>query len=735
MLKHIYLRIVNVQKNLNKKINEYNVSNINEEGMNMNHISILSRKENLLLKKNENVYNKNYNNINNMEMKHISEKKENIIKNNYSNDIFNVENFYVDIFKNKMTKGVGQNEYDVINKLNKCNINDSPDNINKDTHSNNIHNICNISNMCNNSSDISIQNIFKQRGDNINTHKIHNNLHFILHYSSYQIIKSLNAPYNYINNKDYFMSLSLICNQLAINKYENKNYWYILSTKLTSILKEKNIHENFHIRWLALILNSYAKINFVNRNFLKGCSEYIQHNYKIMSSENKKDYIIHSFDISQIVNSYTRLNYIDEKLFWYLKKYIDEQIDDMSYQSISNICNAYSKLLNIEKYENMFFKLGMRIRDNIKQFKPQELANILNSYSKFYNIYMNNNIHVNNNVDYKDHLNDSNYLSYNFLKKKKKTFPFFDIFNKAISYILCNYHKFMPIEITMIINSYSKCNIYNNNLFCYLYNYIKKNIHNFHPTELSILCNAYANFNKRENKIFDMIRNILMTNNNINKLEDGNTAMLLHAYAKLLIRDEEFILYLLKNKKHVIQYLDSRNLTLFYVSLIKLNIHIPIYIYNIFKYYIKKKLTTFTDLALISILYSSSTMYPQYYFDIHFISRILFLLNKRKANSKSFCHQMHVSLFVIHSLFNLYIFSLPFLSCIYQLLNVVYDHINKHNYYDINKSNIQKRIYPFLPKNNVHIQSEVNIGPFIVDFLLLHRYNHAQYIYIHRSYK
>lgn len=342
---------------------------------------------------------------------------------------------------------------------------------------------------------------------------------------------------------------------------------------------------------------------------------------------------------------------------------------------------------------------------------------------------MNDVIHMNDII----HMNDN--TSCNYLKRKKRTFPFFDIFNKAISYILCNYFKFMPIEITMIINSYSKCNIYNNNLFSYLYSYIKKNINNFQPPELCILCNAYANFNKRENKIFDMIRNVLMEKNNINKLEDGNVAMLLHAYGKLLIKDEEFILYLLINKKHVIQYLDSRNLTLFYVSLIKLNIHIPIYIYNIFKYYIKKKLSTFTDLGLTSILYSSSTMYPPYYFDIHFISRILFLLNKRKANSKSFCHQIHVSLFVIHSLYNFDTFSLPFLSCIYQLLNVVYDHINKQNYYDIHKSNIQKRIYPFLPKYNIQIQSEVNIGPFIVDFLLLNKNHHAQYMHTHKSFK
>ncbi|SOV73923.1 conserved Plasmodium protein, unknown function [Plasmodium sp. gorilla clade G3] len=734
MLKHIYLRIVNAQKNLNKKINEYNVSNVNEESIRTNKISMLNTKKNLILKKKETIYNENYNNKNNIETEHITERRVNIVKNNYTNEKFILENLFVDISKNKMTKEVDQNEYNVMNKLNKCNINHPSYNINKDTHNNNNNN-SNI-HLCNNSSDTSIQNKYNERVYHINPHKIHNNLHFILHYSSYQIIKSLNVPYNYINNKDYFMSLSLICNQLAINKYENKNYWYTLSVKLTSILKEKNIHQNFHIRWLALILNSYAKINIVNVNFLKGCSEFIR-NYKIRTSENRKDFIIHSFDISQIVNSYTRLNYMDEKLFSYLKKYIEEQIDDMSYQSISNICNAYSKLLNIDKYEDMFFKLSMRIRDNINEFKPQEVANILNSYSKFYNIngVINNNIHIIDNIHDNNNIHVNDNISCNYLKRKKKTFPFVDIYTKAISYILCNYFKFMPIEITMIINAYSRCNIYNNKLFFYLYSYIKKNINNFHGPELSILCNAYANFNKREKKIFDMIRNVLMQKNNINKLEDGNIAMLLHAYAKLLIRDEEFILYLLINKKYVIRYLDSRNLTLFYVSLIKLNIHIPIYIYNIFKYYIKKKLTTFTDLALTSILYSSSTMYPQNYFDIHFISHILFLLNKRKANSKSFCHQMHVSLFVIHSLYNLYTFSLPFLSCIYQLLNVVYYHINKQNYYDIHKSNIQKRIYPFLPKYNVNIQSEVNIGPFIVDFLLLHRNHHAQYLHTHRSFK
>ncbi|KOB87427.1 hypothetical protein PFDG_03462 [Plasmodium falciparum Dd2] len=55
------------------------------------------------------------------------------------------------------------------------------------------------------------------------------------------------------------------------------------------------------MRWLALILNSYATRYFVNVKFLKGSSEIIR-DYYIRSNENRKDYIIHSFDISSLLD-------------------------------------------------------------------------------------------------------------------------------------------------------------------------------------------------------------------------------------------------------------------------------------------------------------------------------------------------------------------------------------------------------------------------------------------------
>ncbi|CRG99810.1 conserved Plasmodium protein, unknown function [Plasmodium relictum] len=675
MLKHIYLRIMNVQKALkNKKITEYNKNNKDDNKIKQE-LSCFTNKlydENVKHRKineNKNDYkkinfecnlNKNLNKTENIE-KEQQELSKYVLAN--SNDFINVTN------RNR------ENEQAYITYQSYL-LNNKNDNYEKFYMNTKL---CEEMNKNNLNDDFNKnKSLYNSINDNAN---LDDNLKFILNYSSIQVIKSLNLNYNYINCKDFFMSLSLICNQLAIHKFDNKKFWYILSIKLTDILKLKDIYKTFCIRWLALILNSFARVNILNKNFMKTSSKFIQH---------YKNEDIHSFDISQIVNSFSKLNYIDSSLFIFLEKFIYDKIDQMSYQSISNICNAYSKL--DLKFEKLFFILSIRIKKDTDKFNEQEIANIINSFSKL------------SKID-------------------------FDLFNKFLQHIYIKFYNFKPIEIVMITNAYSKCNIYNKCFFSHLFSYIIKNSKYFHPAELSILANSYAKFNLREIKVFEIIKKGIIKKENM--LDSGNVAMLLHAYGKLLIREEYFILNLLKKKSHLINLLDCRNLTLFYVSLIKLNIDIPIHIYDNLKLNIIKKLNYFTDLALVSICYSS--MFYKY-FDIRLISLILILLNKRKANSRSFSHQIHVSLFVLHSLYDFYKFSLKFLICLYQLLNRASSYFNKPNYYDINKSTIQKRISPFIPKK-LNIQSEVAIGPFVVDFLLLNKNTHEQYIRNHRSIK
>ncbi|KAI4838968.1 heptatricopeptide repeat-containing protein [Plasmodium brasilianum] len=504
--------------------------------------------------------------------------------------------------------------------------------------------------------------------------ELNDNLMLVLNYSSLQVLRSLNMRYAYVNSKEYFMSLSLICNQLAVNKFNDKEFWLILSNKLTKVLKIKNINKIFCIRWLSLILNSFARVHILNKDFMKEASAVI------MQCRSKDE--MHSFDISQIVNSFSKLNYIDYNLFEFLEKFIYDKIDELSYQSISNICNAYCKLG--KNNEILFSHLSKRVQTNLDKFNEQELANILNSYSKLNEKYVN-------------------------------------LFNKSLQHVLDRFYKFKPVEIVMITNAYSKCNIYCKSFFSSLYCYIKNYSALFQPGELAIIANSYATFNMREVHTFEFIKKRIINKEYL--LEDRNVAMLLHAYGKLLIRDEDFILNLLKKKKDVIKSLDSRNLTLFYVSLVKLNIHIPPDIYKSFKIMISKNLYSFTDLALVSICYAS--MFYMY-FDMKLISSILLLLNKRQASSRSFAHQIHVSLFVLHTLYDFCKFSFKFIECLYHLLIRAYHYVTQPNYYDINKSGIQKRIYPFIPKKFINVHTEVPVGPFVVDFLLLRRIDTQQ---------
>ncbi|CDU16502.1 heptatricopeptide repeat-containing protein, putative [Plasmodium yoelii] len=655
MLKHIYLRIINVEKSL-KKININN-----KLDSNLKHSKFKDNLyEQIYKKKKNNFSERDINNYHQIENENTLLEKCTKTCDNYNSHTFiNLSNNRNDKIGNILNMESVENVESVENAKNAKNVESVE----------NAKNVEKCEEVLLTQLDQNVDLKKRQCTDmnKLNIQSKMDELNIILNYSSIQVIKSLNVKHNYINCKEYFMSLSLICNQLAIYNYKNPNFWKILSIKLIDILKIKNIYKTFCIRWLALILNSFGRVHFLNKTFMKSSAIYIQ-NYKVED--------MHSFDISQIVNSYSKLNYIDYNLFKYFEKIIYNKINELSYQSISNICNAYSKLNpNDTKIYNILIN---KIKKNIDKFNEQELANILSAYSK---------------LNIKD----------------------FDLFNKSLEYIFHKFYNFKPIEIVMITNAYSKCNINNKTMVSYLLSYMKKYYNLFEPPELAIIANACANWNIREYKIFDIIKKGIIKKEHM--LENGNVAMLLHAYGKLLIRDEYFILNIIKKKKHIISYLDSRNLTLFYVSIIKLNIDIPIEIYNNLKLNISKKLHTFTDLALVSICYSS--MFYMY-FDIKLISSILFLLNKRKASSRSFAHQIHVSLFVLQSIYDFYNFSFKFIICLNALLTRAYHYISQKNYYDINKSAIQKRIYPFIPKKkNITIQSEVAIGPFVVDFLLL----------------
>ncbi|KJP89678.1 hypothetical protein AK88_00638 [Plasmodium fragile] len=502
----------------------------------------------------------------------------------------------------------------------------------------------------------------------------HEELRRVLVYASTQVIKSLHLRQHYINSKDYFMSLSLICNQLAAHRFEDHSFWNTLGGRLTALLRNEDVHKTMCVRWLALILNSFARVYVLNEPFLREASIYVR--------RNNKDEKLHTFDISQIANCFAKLNYGDANLFKYMEQQICERIEELSCQSISNICNAYSKL-NLGS-EMLFCRLIEAVKKNLENFNEQEIANILNAYSK--------------------------------LGEKKYT----HLFVNFLPHICAKFDHFKPVEMVMIANAYSKCNLFNKTFFSLLCKYISKNADLFELSEWAILANVYANFNLRDLKIFYLIKK--KVSNKEHFLQHGNVAMLLHAFGKLHIRDEAFIINLVKKKKHIINSLDSRNLTLFYVALIKLNLRIPMDIFSNLKLNISSKLHTFTDLALVSICYSSMFLS---YFDMKLVSSILLLLNERRANSKSFAHQMHVTLFVLHSVYDFRKFSPKFLLCLYQLLTRAYQHIAQPNYYDINKSAIQKRISPFFPKNCLNVQAEVPVGPFVVDFLLTRKQSTA----------
>ncbi|ANQ07625.1 Uncharacterized protein PCOAH_00020470 [Plasmodium coatneyi] len=494
----------------------------------------------------------------------------------------------------------------------------------------------------------------------------HDELTRVLAYASSQVIKSLHLRQHYINSKDYFMSLSLICNQLAAHRFKDHSFWNTVGGRLTELLRTEDVHKTMCVRWLALLLNSFARVYVLNEPFLREASIYLINN---------KEENLHTFDISQIANCFAKLNYGDAKLFKYMEEQICERIDELSCQSVSNICNAYSKLSLGS--ETLFCRLIKAVKKNMDNFNEQEIANILNAYSK--------------------------------LGEKKYT----HLFVNFLPHVCAKFDHFKPVEMVMIANAYSKCNLFNKTFFSLLCNYIERNADLFEPSEWAILANVYANFNLSDLKIFYLIKKKVSDREHL--LQHRNVAMLLHAFGKLHIRDEAFVINLIKRKKHIIDSLDSRNLTLFYVSLIKLNLRIPTDIWANLKQNISSKLHTFTDLALVSICYSSMFLS---YFDMKLVSSILLLLNERRANSKSFAHQMHVTLFVLHSVYNFGKFSPKFLLCLYELLSRAYQHIAQPNYYDINKSAIQKRISPFFPKNCLNVQAEVPIGPFVVDFLL-----------------
>lgn len=504
----------------------------------------------------------------------------------------------------------------------------------------------------------------------------------VLEYASEQIQKSLFLNPYYVNSQEFYMSLSLICNQLAINGYREKSFWCCLSVKLTELLKLQNIYETMCIRWLALILNSFARIPYRNDIFLQNVTKFIL---------NYPNEDMHGFDISQIVNSYAKLGYLDVQVFKFFVKYILEKKKEMSCQSLSNICNAYSKM---NHFENLFFQLSTSIKQKADEFNDQEIANIVNSYSKL----------------------------------QKIDVQLFDQFiHKITNRIFC----FKPVEIVMIANAYAKCNIYKKVLFDNITMYILQKQRQFTPVELSILANSYGKLNLKEMKVFDVIKKGLIEKENL--LGPGNVAMLLHAYGKLAIRESIFLNNLIKKKKHLIPKIDCRNLTLIYVAVIKLNLDIPISIYNSMKYAIITNIYKFTDLALVSIAYSS--LFHKY-FDLTVVSYTLIVLDKRKAQSKSFAHQIQVILFVLNSFYNFSKFSYRFLICLHNLLQRASLFVTQDNYYDINKSSIQKKILPYLPQS-FHILTEVSVGPFVIDFLLLHKsmHNYTHYVKRHRSLK
>ncbi|EUD65652.1 hypothetical protein C922_03900 [Plasmodium inui San Antonio 1] len=494
----------------------------------------------------------------------------------------------------------------------------------------------------------------------------HDELMRVLAYASSQVIKSLHLRQHYINSKDYFMSLSLICNQLAAHRFKDHSFWNTLGGKLTALLRIEDVHKTMSVRWLALILNSFARVYVLNEPLLKEASIYVR---------NCKEENLHTFDISQIANCFAKLNYGDAKLFTHMEQQICERIDELSCQSISNLCNAYSKLSLGSA--TLFCRLIKAVEKNLNNFKEQEIANILNAYSK--------------------------------LGEKKH----YHLFVNFLPHICAKFDHFKPVEMVMIANAYSKCKLFDRTFFSLLCKYTSRNADLFEPSEWAILANVYANFNLRDVELFYLIRKKVSDKEHL--LQHRNVAMLLHAFGKLQIRDEAFVINLVKKKKHIIDSLDSRNLTLFYVSLIKLNLRIPMDILANLKRNISNKLHTFTDLALVSICYSSMFLS---YFDLKLVSSILLLLNERRANSKSFAHQMHVTLFVLHSVYDFGQFSPKFLLCLHQLLSRAYQHIAQPNYYDINMSAIQKRISPFFPKNCLNVQTEVPVGPFVVDFLL-----------------
>uniref|UniRef100_A0A7S1NZZ6 RNA-editing substrate-binding complex 6 protein domain-containing protein n=1 Tax=Vitrella brassicaformis TaxID=1169539 RepID=A0A7S1NZZ6_9ALVE len=343
-----------------------------------------------------------------------------------------------------------------------------------------------------------------------------------------QLVRAL--PSENHEHVGFYWSVSMFCNKFAGYAFTDPPFWQQLGDVLIGVLtqtqqQQRQQHHKqqeasgsssaVEIRWLALILNSYARVDFRHERLMEvAASVLLQRTAPSFEGT----------DVSQLCNAFARLSppLTSPHAPKYLRQLCDglavaamRHVAELSAQGIANIVNAYARLEAF--HHDLFVALETAAMDKLDSFGPQEMANALNGYAKFA---------------------DS--------RPEVKSPRLFDAFGDRIAARL---REFKPPELVMVVNAYAKVGFHRRRLFDRLDERLPEVVGHLNGRELSILANGYARFWRRCDALFDQISVRLLSADHSQQADilrpsvcsGMNLALLLHSYGRLAVRHQGVI--------------------------------------------------------------------------------------------------------------------------------------------------------------------------------------------------
>lgn len=280
-------------------------------------------------------------------------------------------------------------------------------------------------------------------------------------------------------------NLALISNSFARANVRNEKLLKRVADRMCDDLQSK---EKFGPKEIALVVNAYTKLNFLDENMFRDISQYLIQ--RGVSDFNEQH-------LALMVHSWGRFNLQDPLLMQHFFRRAIEINDTLTPQALANIAGGAAKLG--ERNVELFTAIGHTILTVDREYDAQHIANLLTAFAKM-----------------KGLINDE------------------AVIKKLVGDVMKKHRSLRALEVAAIFGALSKLEYRDYRVYEVLMRRAQEDVRRYLPTQLAQVVHSLSTVHPEWTEAFESFAPEL--HRQIENMDDVTVLLILASYARAKVR-------------------------------------------------------------------------------------------------------------------------------------------------------------------------------------------------------